>query len=299
MSSDPVSYDPPPKPGELAPPVFEIQYLQAYHYVFENPNWFANIAFVALVTLISGFIPVAGPFLGQLVIMGYTFEVVESLSRTMGRRYPDFTFDRLTDYLVRGLWPFLASLVASLVIIPVGGGVGLAIFGMWGGFAAGNANGAFGNADPSPILIAISVILGAGVLFFAWLFSLLVVVPMTLRAGLSQEIGEAFKFAWISDFASKIWFEAILMSLFLAASGLGVLIVGLLMACVGYYFAIGLVSLAQAHLSYQLYQLYLTRGGEPIPLKMPPVLAVAPPGGHPFGPPAGTIGPFGPNAPPK
>lgn len=273
MSFVPATSDPPPKPGELAPPLFEIQYLQAYHYAFENPNWFANLAYIALVSIVSGFIPAIGPILGQLVILGYTFDIVESLLRTGGRRYPDFTFERLTEYLTRGLWPFLASFVGSLVLLPVVIGVAVAIFGMWGGFAAGNANGVFGNGDPSPILIAISVTLGAVALFLAWLYSLLVVFPMSLRAGLALDFGEGFKFAWIFDFVGKVWFEAILVSLFIVFSAVGMMIVGLLMACVGYYFTLALVSLAQSHLGYQLYRLYLSRGGRADPVKDAPRIA--------------------------
>jgi hypothetical protein len=299
MSEIPTTFDPPPpKPGELAPPVFEIQYLQSYNYVFENPNWFANIAFVAIVSIVAGLIPFIGGILGQLVILGYSYDLIESLCRTGGRRYPDFAFDRLGDYLLRGLWPFLASLIGSLPTLPVAIGVALAIFGIWGGFANGNVN-AFGNTDPSPILIAISVGLGAMTLLVVWIYSFVVVFPMTLRAGLSQDISQAFKFSLVLDFSKKVWFETVLVSLFLAMSLLVMFVAGFLMACVGLYFTMSLASLAQAHLMYQLYQLYLSRGGEPIPLKTPVILAYAPPGEPPFAPPAEPLSPFGPNVPPK
>jgi hypothetical protein len=48
-----------------------------------------------------------------------------------------------------------------------------------------------------------------------------------------------------------------------------VLLLGLLLCCVGTYPATALVMLAQAHLYLQLYELFLQRGGEPIPLKSP------------------------------
>jgi hypothetical protein len=42
---------------------------------------------------------------------------------------------------------------------------------------------------------------------------------------------------------------------------------GLLLCCVGILPATALILVAQYHLFYQLYELYLQRGGEPIPLK--------------------------------
>jgi hypothetical protein len=103
----------------------------------------------------------------------------------------------------------------------------------------------------------------------------------------------------VLDFSKKVWFETVLVSLFLAMSLLVMFVAGFLMACVGLYFTMALASLAQAHLMYQLYQLYLSRGGEPIPLKAPVILAYAPPGAPPFAPPAEPLSPFGPNVPPK
>jgi hypothetical protein len=61
----------------------------------------------------------------------------------------------------------------------------------------------------------------------------------------------------------------ILAQLFVVISGMIVGTIGLLVCCVGFYPATTLVMLAQAHIWFQLYQLYLARGGTPIPLKEP------------------------------
>jgi uncharacterized membrane protein len=50
-------------------------------------------------------------------------------------------------------------------------------------------------------------------------------------------------------------------------SSLFLVFVGLLVFCVGMYVALALVTLANAHIYFQLYQVYLSRGGKPIPLK--------------------------------
>ena len=56
-------------------------------------------------------------------------------------------------------------------------------------------------------------------------------------------------------------------ALFLALTGTIVLLLSALMLCVGMFAGIVIIMLAQAYVWYQLYALYLTRGGQPIPLK--------------------------------
>jgi hypothetical protein len=92
-------------------PIDHIEHMRMFHYVFENPNWLTNILLSGLCILI--------PIIGGLVVLGYQFEAVAVLLSTQGARYPDFTFSRFAEYLVRGLWPFLVQLVASLVLVPI------------------------------------------------------------------------------------------------------------------------------------------------------------------------------------
>jgi hypothetical protein len=47
-------------------------------------------------------------------------------------------------------------------------------------------------------------------------------------------------------------------------------IAGLMVCFIGVFAAAGLIAFAQYHLMYQLYELYLERGGTPIPLKSEP-----------------------------
>jgi hypothetical protein len=93
-------------------------------------------------------------------------------------------------------------------------------------------------------------------------------VPISLRAGYTQDFGEAFKFGFVRDFVERMWFETILSMVFLMLCSIPLMIVGMLCCFVGTYFAMAIMMLAQAHLiDYQLYAVYLSRGGEPIPLK--------------------------------
>ena len=76
-----------------------------------------------------------------------------------------------------------------------------------------------------------------------------------------------------------MWVETTLVSLFLLFASVAFSLLGCLLFCVG-LFAVGpLTAMSQAHLHCQLYELYLARGGQPIPLKplpadVPPVVRV-------------------------
>ena len=89
--------------------------------------------------------------------------------------------------------------------------------------------------------------------------------PIFLRAGLMQEFGGAFNFGFVKDFIRRMWVEMLLGHLFFLVTSPIVMLAGAAICCVGMYPATVLVILAQAHFMFQLYELYLVRGGEKIP----------------------------------
>jgi hypothetical protein len=99
---------------------------------------------------------------------------------------------------------------------------------------------------------------------------------------LSQDIGESFKFGWIKDFIGRVWKEQLLASLFLVVTGAVLGLVGIALCCIGVYPAMAIMMLAQAHLYFQLYKLYLARGGEPVKMKDPYAGPPAPAGQKPM-----------------
>jgi len=241
-------------------PIEKIDYLRMYKYVFENPNWVMNIVLGAVCAII--------PVIGPLVMIGYQFEVVSSLLATQGLRYPDFNFNRFVDYLVRGLWPFLVQLVASLVLTPVILIIVLVPIMILGGIAGAagekGAGGVFAVGLPLLILIDFPLLV---------LVSLILVPPL-IRAGLARDFAEGFNFNWAIDFLKKTWLESFLALLFIAVSAGLLAILGVLACYIGTFVVMPLIFLAQAHMYYQLYLLYLSRGGSPVVEKVP---AYAPP----------------------
>ncbi len=114
-----MSYDPSPSPYQ-SPSSYEpvkpygapaMQYFYPYQFVFENANWFVNILLAGLM----GIIPVIGP----IVMWGYVFIVIEYSIRRQGPAYPDFDLGKFSDYLMRGIWPFVVAMIVNLVLTPV------------------------------------------------------------------------------------------------------------------------------------------------------------------------------------
>jgi len=237
-----------------------MRYFDAYSYVFDSPQWAMNL----LLATVCMLIPVVGP----IVLWGYHFEIIESLHRNPRRTYPDFDFNNFVEYLKRGVWPFLVSLVVTMVpsvvlmvlfyalIIAVGLGVG----------AAGEEMGA-------PIAVVGFLLVFAAMLAASILIGM-ICIPFVIRAGLTQDFGEAFRFDFVKSFFRKTWKEMVLSMLFMMISSMAVGMIGAMLCFVGIYPAAALIMLAYAHIYYQLYQAYLARGGEPIPLKVPLATAV-------------------------
>jgi len=60
-----------------------------------------------------------------------------------------------------------------------------------------------------------------------------IIQPMLLRAGLTQDFAQAFQIEWIKDFLRRVWLEVILGLLFLVLAKMVLGCVGFLACCVG------------------------------------------------------------------
>lgn len=252
MSMDPSNpYSSPQFP--TAPPPMKpvggpaaMDYTRMVTYVFENPNWFMNCLLSGLCTFI--------PVVGGIVVQGYNFEVAIGLIQSGGGRYPDFNFNRFGDYLMRGLWPFLSGLVITLVLMLVMGvlfGI-VAALGSVAGKDAGDAIAGLGMM----LLMAISP------------FLMLFLQPMMFRSALTLDFAQAFQFNWVKDFVQKMWLEMIIGFLLWYVAAMVLSTLGVIACCVGVLITGPIAILAQSHLMFQLYSVYLSRGGMPIPIQL-------------------------------
>jgi hypothetical protein len=268
-------FQPKPVADPVATGPCRFEYLRAYNYIFENPNWINTVLMWSLCALVAGFIPI----LPYLLIIGHMFEMVESLYLTRGTRYPDFDFNRFSEYLGRGIWPLLVGFIAMLPLLVIIYG------GMFGVIFAAAGAAAAGGDELGPVLAVIVGLFGFVLLMALAIGVGLLLTPMALRAGLQQDFAAAFDFGWAMDFVKKTWVEMILSMLFMNLTGVLLELIGLLALCIGIYPAMAIMMMGQTYMLYQLYALYLSRGGTPIPLKpqypVAPQGYMPPPGGYP------------------
>lgn len=256
------SLDIAPKPLADEPEEPKPQYFASLNYFFEHPDWATSLLWGSLCLLI--------PVINTMIILGYRYEIVEMKVRFPDQLFPKFDVSRFSQYLARGAMPFLIDFVLQFLInfplqISIWMCIGLVA-------AAGNTQSQLlvvvaGVGVPLIILIDITLLIVMHMLL----------IPITLRAGLSQEFNQSFKFAWCKDFLLKVGLQTLLFNLFTMAVGTVLIIPGYLACCfgivpIGFY----LMGPVLAHHHAQLYRLYLARGGEPIPLRplqMQPAIA--------------------------
>lgn len=240
-----------------------MRYLYAFTWVTESKNWMMNV----LLSGVCNFIPIIGP----LVILGYQYENVENLYRRRNSKCLDFDFGRFVEYLTRGVWPFLAQLIMSIVVVPL-----IWVIAILPWLLMGPATGGGQPAGGAPMFMVLFFCVMLLIFALAVVLFSFVMLPLTLRAGLSQDFGETFKFGWVVDFVRRMWLEMILTSLLLSAAMMVLVFCGILLCFVGVYFIPMIGMIAYAHLASQLYEVFLSRGGEPIPLKDPPASSPPP-----------------------
>jgi hypothetical protein len=247
--------------GAPAPTVRKMEYLRSFRYVFELPKWWLGL----LLASICLFIPV----FGVAVIAGYQYEVVEMLFRGRQLPYPLFEFKRFVPLAQRGVWLFMITmLIQPFVQLPLQFTLQFGIMGMMMLFQADPQVGAIVMAIGIPMLLLFVMICALAL----WM----ICTPLFLRVGLTQDLAQSVNLRWIQDFIRKMWREMLLSALFLLMSFCILLPIGFLGCLFGIYAVMIVYTLVSAHQQFQLYQIFIDRGGEPLPLQplpadMPPL----------------------------
>ncbi|MBL8891633.1 MAG: DUF4013 domain-containing protein [Planctomycetaceae bacterium] len=245
-------YQPPfAKPtGPQLSPSAGLKYGEMFSHIFQNPDWFTNVLLCGVCFLI--------PIVGPIVLLGYRYEVIDHWNRQPGFGYPNFDFGKFGLYLGRGIWPFLVGMIAGCVTLPLV----LVVYVMFVLIV-----GIAGSIGPD--FAFFGVVFGFLFLMLGIVLSLAVVgiitVPMEIMAGIRKDLGASFDIGFIKDFIRLTWKETLLGFVFLYIANMALAIVGMLLFCIGIYFTMAIAVMAQTHFEHQLYLLYLSRGGRPIP----------------------------------
>ncbi len=218
-----------------------MQYTKPFTYFVNKRNGFTNLLYCSVCVLI--------PILGAIILLGYRAEMAEDLDRDPDMQdYEDFDFNRFTEYLSRGVWPFLMQLIVSLVM----SAVMILVFGI--GFAAA--------ALTKQPLVGFAV--GGLLMIPVILATMLLLWPLELHTQLTArfEFGRACGFA--SRLLGRVWGQAAVAAVVYWLLSSVTVLIGYAALCIGVYPAVVIIGMAQQHFAVQLYRLYLDEGGEPI-----------------------------------
>jgi len=229
---------------------------------FKSPKWGMNILLGAITILI--------PIIGQLVLTGW------HITGFWGRRdgdddpakFPPFDFQFFVPYLERGLWPFLVQLVSSFIMMPVMLVMVIPLL------LLPDARNAHHDLTSSTIfgVVFIGAFCLQALLMTIYSF---VIIPLVLRATILQDFAKAFDFRFVKNFLARVWPEMLASLIFMFSLSLCLMVFAVITCYIGALFAAPVVIYSWHHLQQQLYQVYLSRGGEPLPLS--PKLQALPP----------------------
>lgn len=218
---------------------------------FKAPKWGMNMLLGAVAFLI--------PMVGPIVMSGWHITGFWARGpHGAAEDFPPFDFQYFGKYLERGLWPFVVNLVASFLLVPLAMATIIPLL-VFSGIAGSGHESAPGPAFV--MLFAGMVVIQLGLTLLYQLIS----TPLMLRATITQEFKAAFDPAFIRDFLSRVWVEMLVTMLFLAGLGVCLMILTVATCYIGLFFAAPVLMFSWHHLQKQLYQLYLTRGGIPVP----------------------------------
>lgn len=229
-------------------PEFRASPVEAVKSYLHADEWVENLLWLSVSAISCAII------VGYIPLFGYGAELIE---RRSGR--PDFPrsridSERIGDYFGKGIWPLavaavfycIAGPILSLIYIPF-----YAVAGMSG--------------DDEIMLIVtlitvpISMLLSLAFAFLATTF--------IIRAMITQEFSKSFDLQWSKHFIQVMWLEMLISGIVFGLVCTGLYIVGFLACCIGYIPAMGLGLGALVHLYAQWYEIYLSRGGIPVPPK--------------------------------
>jgi hypothetical protein len=226
-----------------------MRYLHSYQFVFISPKWLKNLG----LGTVCQFVPIAG----DIVLLGYHFEMIEAMIRDGEENYPDFDMNRLMPYFKRGILPFLIQFVAGVPLLVL-----LTLVGTLFVVAIVGAEG-----EPSYGVLVVFILSFLACIVFGAVVMPLLVLPLEIGAGVCNSLSAALSRAYYVGFVKRCWKELTFVQLFTFASGFFVMLIGTLVFCFGFYPARALVMFSRSHLCYQVYMLNLERGGIAIAVK--------------------------------
>ncbi len=226
----------------------KIEYLKGLSLLFKDPNAKNN--------LLIGFVFMIIPIVGSIAVQGWYCEIMQRLLRKHPNPVPKLQFSDFGHYISRGLMPFLVGLVGGVAmafLVGVVAFIGIFIAGLlmyaneWLGFFA---------------------TLGVYLLIFVvqFLVSVILCIPVTF-AEISENFAKSFDFKKIKAVLKMTWSKYAVGLFLIVLIAFPLYFAGLLLCGMGVYLSIFILLFMGFYLRAQIYQYYLSQGGEPVEMK--------------------------------
>jgi hypothetical protein len=245
-----------------------MEYLRGWRALRNDPQWMGKVGVASLIILSAMCIPVVG----QIVIIGWNALMLRRAVSGQDTPLPrmEFDFDYLSKLLNVGFKGFLAQLLWSLPLYVFGFGSVCCIYaGMGGAFSLVAAGGAAGGEAGAAggMLGALCMMVAFFVIYFAVLIA--VVMPMQiaiLRAEITDDVNAAMRLKEVFDTTKMLWKELAKGFFVMWLLGIAASFVAIFTLYIGLFPCIVILSVIQAYWRAELYQAYLQKGGQPLPI---------------------------------
>lgn len=230
----------------------------AFTDVSRSPKWGMTFLFLSICFLI----PIVGPIVG----LGYL--VRRHVTERQGRGVEDFDFAHFGLYLKEGVWPFLISLLSSVLLFPLGVIMVIPLI--------------VAIASESVVGIVIGLLFSLLVVGVAILVQALVTPGMALNCALRQGFDPGISSGFFMSFLKGQWKSLLLYQVLLFFVSFGAILLGYVALMIGICPAMAFVSMVWWHLLFQHYDKHVADGGVPVEinptlLQPLPVTSVPPP----------------------
>lgn len=231
---------------ETEGPILRSSPITALRSFLHPDEWVENLLWLSLAGFGMGFI------VGYIPLLGYGAELIE---RRSGRPdYPGTRIDseRIGDYFGKGVWPLVVLMVFYLATAPFVILIQAPLFIL-----------IFFVGDNPAIFLLMLLLLPLQLLLNALLS--ICAAALVIRAMIVQDFAKSFDFAWCKHFVQTMWAEMLTTGfVYWLLSGV-ISFIGMLLCFIGYFPAIGLCVGGMVHLLAQWYEVYLSKGGIPVP----------------------------------
>lgn len=222
---------------------------RAFIAFWSSRDWTTNWMLLTVAAIAQYFV------VGQIFVLGYGVEVLRRRSGLSDAGLPNIDTSRLTEYFLKGLWPFLAYMVTSVVLnliclVPSFLIIGIAMSMIQSGSA--------------PAFVTLIYLFIVFVTFGVSLAVILICTPIVIRAMICQDFVKAFDAPWIVSFLKLMWKDVLFTGFVFGVIATPMMFLGMLMCIVGIFPVVGLLSGVGLHLLSQWYEVFLSRGGMPV-----------------------------------